>query len=322
MTATLDALDGLDVAGGQEPGLGRRGCAGASRASRCWRRSGSTPWSSWRRAARWPLCAAVTPSTSWRSRRKPSPTSTRAESEIWLDLQPKTEHDNVWGGAHLEPCRAARSRTRCAPGQPPSPGSGTSGAIPDRRATLDRPGPLPSTMGLHRPRWPEPSPSQDGRSTARETRDGLRAVRGRIAAVSATGDRQGLANAIGFHGAIMDQVGDFRASGGAAGESMALFREIGDTANVASKLFNLGNLACAQADFARRPPCSKRVSSCVDGRLARLRVRPDARRPGARCFYQDDAERALTHFEERPGAVPAGRLTPTASRGRCTTLVG
>ena len=75
----IDVLDGLGVAGRQEPGPAARAAGrrtrGRSRArgSGCWRRSASSGWSGWRRAARRRRSGGGTRPGAWRSRRTSSP---------------------------------------------------------------------------------------------------------------------------------------------------------------------------------------------------------------------------------------------------------
>ena len=82
------------IAGRQEPGPPGGETRPATCASECWRRSASTPWSSWRPAARLTEFAAVTPSRCWRSPRRLEPQPRGSDSDVWLDRL-QTEHDNM-----------------------------------------------------------------------------------------------------------------------------------------------------------------------------------------------------------------------------------
>ena len=164
-----------------------------------------------------------------------------------------------------------------------------------RRPTLGRDGDIAALTAPRRRRWREPWPSLDGSPTRRAIRDAPRQVSKKapgciVQRLTGPGlaERHRLPRR---HGGPAWRCHTCR---GAADREHRLFREVGDMANVAAKLFNLGNLAAPGPISTGHPCCLKKVSSYVaesGSHVYGFALTHGGL--GLLAFYQDDPDRAL-----------------------------
>jgi predicted ATPase/class 3 adenylate cyclase len=114
----------------------------------------------------------------------------------------------------------------------------------------------------------------------------------------AGGDPGMLATAVGNLGISRESLGEYEQAEQLLGESLAVFREIGNEPGIAARLHNLGNVACARGDFERATALleeslaiRRRIGGAYSTALAIAGL-------GLAALYQGDDDRATRHFEE------------------------
>ena len=117
------------------------------------------------------------------------------------------------------------------------------------------------------------------------------------------GDREGMAQAIGYNAVILDRQGDYSGALTAYEASLALWRELGDQENAAHALNNMGIMLTNQGEHTRAQALQEEALALRRAAGDRWRIGASLINLGLVALNQNDLVTARAHFEEALGLL-------------------